>query len=86
MDVTNLLPNYKDWCCIGRQTAIRPGHMMDTPEPLIAEYNLEDWKNPSYTGGDLNRICMPQLKVTYNGIRRYTSTVSSDDDEEEEES
>lgn len=74
MDVTNLLPNYKDWYCIGRQTSIRPGHMMDMPEPLIAEYNLEDWKNPTYTGGDINRICMPQLKVTYNGIRRYSNT------------
>ena len=81
MDVTNLLPNYKDWYCIGRQTAIRPGHMMDMPEPLIAEYNLDDWKSPGYTGGDLNRICMPQLKATYNGIRRYTSISASDDGE-----
>lgn len=79
MDVTNLLQNYPDWYCIGRQTAIRPGHMMDNPELLIAEYNLEDWKNPSYTGGDVKRICMPKLKSTYNGIRRLAKTVGSDD-------
>ena len=84
MDVTNLLSNYKDWYCIGRQTAIRPGHMMDIPEPLIAEYNLEDWKNPSYTGNDINRICSPQLKVTYNGIRRYTGVASDSDSDSED--
>ena len=87
MDVTNLLQNYPDWTCIGRQTAIRPGHMMDAPEPLIAEYNLEDWKNPNYTGGDINRICTPQLKATYNGIRRLSKsggTDASDDTSDEE--
>ena len=87
MDVTNLLQNYPDWTCIGRQTAIRPGHMMDAPEPLIAEYNLEDWKNPNYTGGDINRICTPQLKATYNGIRRLAKsggTDASDDASDEE--
>ena len=87
MDVTNLLQNYPDWTCIGRQTAIRPGHMMDVPEPLIAEYNLEDWKNPNYTGGDINRICTPQLKATYNGIRRLSKsggTDASDDTSDEE--
>ena len=78
MDVTNLLQNYPDWTCIGRQTAIRPGHMMDAPEPLIAEYNLEDWKNPNYTGGDINRICTPQLKATYNGIRRLSKSGGTD--------
>ena len=87
MDVTNLLQNYPDWTCIGRQTAIRPGHMMDAPEPLIAEYNLEDWKNPNYTGGDINRICTPQLKATYNGIRRLSKlggTDASDNTSDEE--
>ena len=87
MDVTNLLQNYPDWTCIGRQTAIRPGHMMDAPEPLIAEYNLEDWKNPNYTGGDINRICTPQLKATYNGIRRLSKsggTGASDNASDEE--
>ena len=78
MDVTNLLQNYPDWTCIGRQTAIRPGHMMDAPEPLIAEYNLEDWKNPNYTGGDINRICTPQLKATYNGICRLSKSGGTD--------
>ena len=78
MDVTNLLQNYPDWTCIGRQTAIRPGHMMDAPEPLIAESNLEDWKNPNYTGGDINRICTPQLKATYNGIRRLSKSGGTD--------
>ena len=44
--------------------------MEDTPEPLIAAYNLEDWKNPNYTGGDVSRICMPAFKEKYTGLIR----------------
>ena len=69
-DVINLLPQYKGWYCQGRQIPVRPGKMMDKPEPLIAAYDLKDWKNPNYTGHDINRICMPELKSTYNGLRR----------------
>ena len=42
--------------------------MMNTPEPLIAEFNLDDWKNPNYTEGDLFRVCMPKLKDKYTHI------------------
>lgn len=45
-------------------------HMMNTPELLIAEFNLDDWKNPNYMGGDLSRICLPKLKDKYTGIVR----------------
>lgn len=77
-DVINLLPQYKDWYCPGRQVPVRPGKMMDVPEPLIAAYDLKDWKNPNYTGHDINRICTPELKATYNGLRRQTSAADAD--------
>ena len=32
------------------------------PEPLICENNLVDWKNPTYTGGDTNKICTPSFE------------------------
>ncbi|WP_349210258.1 hypothetical protein [Roseburia amylophila] len=44
--------------------------MMNTPELLIAEFNLDDWKNPNYMGGDLSRVCLPKLKDKYTGIVR----------------
>ena len=84
MDITNLVDGYSNWYCLGRQTPIRPGHMMDASEPLIAEYNLEDWKNPTYTGNDLERICHPKLKATYNGIRRVVANGADIDTDDEQ--
>jgi putative DNA primase/helicase len=78
VDIMNLLPNYPEWYCMGRTTAIRPGKKMDAPELLISEYGLKDWENPSYSGADKNKICCPNLKSTYNGLLRYV--VSTDDD------
>lgn len=84
MDIMNLLPNYSDWYCMGRTTAIRPGHKMDAPELLISEYDLKEWMNPNYTGRDDTKLCRPNLKSTYNGLLRYA--VTSDDEQSEEDS
>ena len=69
-DLLNIIGNYPDWYCTGRTTAIRPGQKMSVPEPLIAEYGLSDWKNTTYVGSDLNRVCVPTLKASYNGLQR----------------
>ncbi len=69
-DVLNILKDYPDWYCQGRTTAIRPGNKMDKPEHLIAMYDLKDWMNPNYSGPDLDRLCCPDIKSTYNGILR----------------
>ena len=79
-DVLNLLGDYPDWYCMGRTVAVRPAQKMNKPEPLIAEYNLVEWKNQNYGGGNLDRICMPSLKSSYNGLLRYASTSTTDDD------
>lgn len=59
-----------DWYCPGKTASIHTGKLMDVPEHLISQYDLIDWKNPSYTGPDLDIICTPKLKVNYTGIRR----------------
>ena len=79
-DLLNLLPQYPKWICRGRQVALRPSKTsMSKPEYLIAEYDLRDWMNKSYRGNDLDKICVPVLKATYNGILRISS--STDDEE-----
>jgi hypothetical protein len=63
--------------------------MMSKPEPLIAEYNLTDWMNDSYTGTDaLKKSIVNPLKVNYKGIlRRQTATAGghAKDDEDGED-
>lgn len=51
----------------GHNSQVRPGTMMDTPEPLISEYSLDDWKSPSATN-DPNELNKPILRTRYRGI------------------
>lgn len=76
-DLLNLLPALcPDWYCASRQAAIKPGIKMSVPEPLIAEYNLDDWKSKNYSGFDINKMCRPNLKATYNGIQRVNPIIA----------
>ena len=70
-DIIALSTEMDDWYCPGKQTYVRRGNKMDRPEPLILEYNLEDWKNKAYRGNDLDRVCQPMLKSGYRGLLRY---------------
>lgn len=69
-DVLNILSEYPEWMCEDKTKKYRPGNTMDKPEPLIWDYKLEDWYNPNYKGGDVNKICHPALKTYYRGIVR----------------
>lgn len=69
-DVLNLIRESDTWYCGNKSNKIRPEHRMDKPEPLIWDYKLEDWYNPNYKGGDVNKICKPALKANYRGILR----------------
>ena len=40
------------------------------PEPLIVEYNLKRWMNPTYNGTDINEICRFQLPDRKRGLVR----------------
>lgn len=78
-DVLNLLNEYPDWYCMGRTVAIRPAQKMNKPELLISEYNLVEWKNQNYAGGNVDRACTPTLKDFYRGILRYGSSDTTSD-------
>ena len=85
-DLVNVLPMTQDWVCQGKNVLVRVRGMMDQPEPLIAKYDLNDWKNPTYTGGDWKKLCMPVLAQRYRGIMRAGTSASGktvDEDEEE---
>lgn len=56
--------------CPGRTKAIRPGNKMDKPEPLIVNYDLKDWMNPTYHGPDLDKLCTTVPRSTVNGLIR----------------
>lgn len=52
---------------------VRPGRRMDAPELLIYEYDLREWKNPTYTGSDPAKVCTPLLKAKYRGLVRVST-------------
>lgn len=69
-DVMDLLPSLPDWSCPGKDVKIRSQNRMSIPEPLIIQYDLTDWMNPSYTGGIVDRRCTPLLRDSYRGLLR----------------
>ncbi|MET0886880.1 MAG: phage/plasmid primase, P4 family [Mycetocola sp.] len=77
------------WSYVDPQKKHRPGQRMSAPEHLIDEYDLKDWMSKHYTGNDLDKKCVPTLRVNYIGVLRNTSganmgvnaTPSSDDDD-----
>ena len=58
------------WYCDGKDKNVRVGHMMDKPEPLIIQYELNNWKNNAYRGNDMTMICTTTPKQYQYGIRR----------------
>lgn len=67
-NVKQILRNNADW--FASDTSIPPRHLMDSSEPLIADYWLTVWMNPSYRGNDTDKMCHPALKSSYLGLRR----------------
>lgn len=76
-EVVRHLDHFPDWEYKDKPQTT--GHLMDGPEPLILDLNLEDWKNPHYRGGpNLDKICTPNiLKSGYRGLRRIGSRQTS---------
>lgn len=70
----------------GGDMSVRSKGRMDISEPLILEYDLEDWKNPTYKGNNPNRMCIPCTKPSYRGIIRksyVTEEALAKEDQEE---
>ena len=79
LDILLLEPGIRD---MWRTTngAVRISDKMSRPEPLIAYYDLSLWKNPSYTGNDIDKISTPRLTTDrYRGIIRCSTSDSSSD-------
>ena len=70
-EIKNLTIKSDNWLYQG-DSPIRRLSLMDKPEPLILQYNLDEWKNPTYTGKDEDKICSPKLNDQYRGILRRT--------------
>ena len=67
----NLLKEYPEWNCEDSSASHKTGQKMDKAEPLIAEYDLQEWMNPNAMGShDIEKRCHPVLKSGYNGIVR----------------
>lgn len=75
-ELRNIIRDDEEW----EDSHQRSKGRMDVPEPLIAEYELVDWKNPNYTGGSVDKACMPKLADAYDGLLRI-STKSDDTNE-----
>ena len=55
-----------------RNDKVRPGDKMLDDEPLITEYNLQNWQNQSYKGTDLTKLRDFKRKATYRGFVKNT--------------
>lgn len=59
------------WTYIDPQKKHRPSQRMLAPELLIAQFDLQDWTNKSYTGTDAAKRCMTSpLRANYLGVLR----------------
>ena len=87
--ILNLIEEYGEWECEDKRKKIRPSNKMDKPEPLIAKYDLNNWKNSIYKGNDIDKLCKPTLLANYRGITRIVeeenkSSIIKDKNEEKE--
>lgn len=83
-DILNVTKDDPDWYCSDKSQVIRSAGKMDNPEPLIATYHLDSWKNPNYNGYDVNQMCKPMLQQFYRGLQRTlpnTQTVKPDNNQ-----
>lgn len=67
-DVQNILVGSSEWTITTGSVPTR--NLMDKPEQLIIEYDLKDWMNNIYRGGNTNKICTPTVKSSYSGLLR----------------
>jgi putative DNA primase/helicase len=59
------------WSYLDPQKKHRPGTKMSAPELLIAQYDLRDWMNQSYTGTDpAKKSTVFPLRTNYIGVMR----------------
>ena len=67
--------NVSDFTYRGKQEYT--GQKMNQPEMLINTYNLRNWMDPSYSGPDKARRCIPNTKPRYTGLVRVSNQTNS---------
>lgn len=78
-EVRSLLDTYPGWS--ETQNAVYESGRMDVPEPMIADYDVRPWMNSTYTGRDIDKMCLPDTSgKRYRGLVRVSSAASSGDD------
>lgn len=82
-DLLAILQPSDGWYCTDKSAKIRSGNRMSGPEPLIIEYKLDSWKNPTYKGNDVNQLACPMLAPNYRGIQRLAANGVVIDSEDE---
>lgn len=66
-----ILAESEEWDFDEKRRRIKPGKMMDAPEPLILEYDLKTWMNPGVSStADWMKKVRPVMKSLYSGPRR----------------
>lgn len=70
--IRKIVEESDEWECSSKRSKYKTGDMMDYPEPLILDYDLQNWMNPKYNGKDPDMVCIPATRVSYEGIRRKT--------------
>lgn len=77
-DLVAVVRSDEEWSCPDKNKKHPASLLADTPEHLIAEYELIRWYGPSFSGPirivDRDRACQPILSPQYRGIRRATSS------------
>lgn len=84
-ELVNIVRNSKIWYCTDKSKTIRSAGRIVGPEPLIAYYGLDEWRNPTYTGHDVDRISEPVVQDFYRGLLRYNSSSSNNEEGETDE-
>lgn len=77
-EIVNIAKTSSNWYCLDKSKTIRSSGKMSLPEPLIAKYDLQDWMNHSYKGGDIEKLCQPELSDFYRGLLRTSSSIAPD--------
>lgn len=77
-EIVNIAKTSSKWYCLDKSKTIRSSGKMTLPEPLIAQYDLQDWMDQSYKGGDVNKLCQPKLSDFYRGLLRTSSSMAPD--------
>lgn len=68
---------------ISNKSNVRTKNMMSVPEPLIAQYNLVNWMSKTYSGKDIEKLCLPSPNEMYRGLVSATPKIlkgSTNDD------